>query len=136
MIAAAVIATSRPRSASEIASAGISTTTSPKRPDHGAATPGGERDRMPEAFARRPLDQLDPDHQAALADLGDGRQAGHPLAQDGAEQLDLRESAAIVRSRSNVSSVAIAAAQASGLPVYVWPWKNVRPSDGAPRKPS
>ena len=31
-----------------------------------------------------------------------------------------------VRSASNTSSVASAAAQASGLPVYVWPWKNVR----------
>ena len=30
-----------------------------------------------------------------------------------------------VRSCSNTSSVASAAAHASGLPVYVWPWKNV-----------
>ena len=33
-----------------------------------------------------------------------------------------------VRSRSNTSRLAIAAAQASGLPVNVWPWKKVRNS--------
>jgi len=32
--------------------------------------------------------------------------------------------ASSVRSCSKTSSVAIAAAQASGLPVNVWPWKN------------
>ena len=40
-------------------------------------------------------------------------------------------SSSSVRSRSNVSSVAIAAAQASGLPVNVWPWKKVRELVGA-----
>ena len=38
-----------------------------------------------------------------------------------------------VRSDSNTSSVASAAAQASGLPVYVWPWKNVLNSSCSPR---
>ena len=73
--------------------------------------------RWPSAQLRIVLAEVDADHQAALADLGD---LAHPLRPGRASSESSRIfgcSRTSVRSRSKTSSEAIAAAQASGLPV-------------------
>ena len=58
------------------------------------------------------------------------------LGEQLAEQRDLRLQALERLLLLEDASVASAAAHASGLPVYVWPWKNVRNCSWRPRKPS
>ena len=91
---------------------------------------------MAEAQGGVVLAEVDPDHESAAAHLSDLGIAGD-LAEQLAQQPDLRLQAQQRAARSSKASrLASAAAQASGLPVKVWPWKNVRHSSGAPRNAS
>jgi hypothetical protein len=83
------------------------------------------------------LAQLDADHEAALAhlrDRGQRRRLARSSSSPSSSIFGCRRRAC----RSLLEDVERRerGAQASGLPVYVWPWKNVRNSSKRPRKPS
>ena len=72
--------------------------------------------------------ELDPDHESAVPDLADAREPG-----DAAKRgLDLGDPGLRVSSCSNRSD-SMPTAQASGLAVYVWPWKKCFISAWVPR---
>jgi hypothetical protein len=100
-----------------IDSGGISTTTSPSGSHDRAVAAGGQRHLVTHARLHRERRELDPGHEPAAADLRDRRKRHDQLVEQRAEQLDLGLQPLERALDSNTSSVASAAAQASGLPV-------------------
>ena len=133
---AAVIATRRLRSASEIVSGGISTITSPS----GRITAPRRRAAMATACPSRspggPADQLDAHHESSLAHFHHPRQHGDALRQQPLEEFDLWYECLQCALAFEGLKRRYPSGTGKRITRVVWPWKKVRASSGAPRNPS